>query len=162
MSQHQRRLKTNEVSRRQRRQFNVRLRDSVVDEVRVFLRANRAFGWTQDQFVETAIHAYLHESSPDEVLYRRLDRMQLSQEKINDRIEMIGQQFFEYLFYWFRLWPETSNNETLIRRKKGTENLIKWLQSLKRVVDERSGAAPDTLDGKSLNAFLKAQKNPQT
>ena len=160
MSQHQRRLKTNEVSRRQRLQFNVRLRKTVVDEVKMFLRANRAFGWTQDQFVETAIHAYLHESCPDEVLYRRLDRMQLSQEKINDRIEMIGQHFFEYLFYWFRLWPETSNSETLTQRKKSTENLIKWLLSLKRVVDDRSGSAPDILDEQSLNAFVKAQRNP--
>ena len=157
MSHQPRRLKKNAALQSQRRQLKVRLPQAVVDEVKSFLRANRGQGWTQDQFIQTAIHAYLHESPPDEVLYRRLDRMQINQERINDRIEMVGQQFFEYLFYWFRLWPETSNNETLTRRKKGTENLIKWLQSLKRAVEDRSGAVPDILDEKKLDAFLKMQ-----
>ena len=155
MSHQPRRLTKDGVLRYQRRQFKVRLPQEVVDEVKSFVCNNRSQGWTQDQFVQTAIHAYLHESSPDEILYRRLDRMQLSQEKINDQVRMIGQVFFEYMYYWFRLWPESSGNETLTRRKKGAENLIKWLQSLKRAVEDRSGAAPDILDTKSIDAYLK-------
>jgi len=141
--------------RPKRTKVTVRLPQHVVDQMREYVRTNRTQGWTQDQFVQTAIHSYLHESSPDEILYRRLDRMQLSQEKINNQVQMIGQVFFEYMYYWFRLWPETSSNETLSRRKKGAENLIKWLQSLRRAVEDHSGAAPNILDTKSIDAYLK-------
>ena len=155
MSQQPKGSRKGGIQQYQRRQFKVRLPQEVVNEVKSFLRENRTHGWTQDQFVQTAIHAYLHESAPDEVLFRRLDRMQLSQEKINDQVQMIGQVFLEYVYYWFRLWPETSKNETLTRRKKGTENLIKWLQSLKRAVEDRSGAAPNILDKESIDAYLE-------
>ena len=138
----------------QRAKLTVRLSPHIVEQMRTYMRNNRARGRTQDQFVESAIHAYLHESPPDEVLYRRLDRMQINQEKINSRVQMMGQLFFEYLFYWFRLWPDIPDGKKLQSRRAATENLVKWLVSLKRSVVAHDSGSP-VLTEESLDAYLK-------
>ncbi|HUX22938.1 MAG TPA: hypothetical protein VMW69_17000 [Spirochaetia bacterium] len=138
----------------QRAKLTVRLSPSIVDQMRDYVHTNRAQGWTQDQFVESAIHAYLRESPPDEVLYRRLDRMQINQEKINNRLQMMGQLFLEYMFYWFRLWPDIPSERKLQSRRTATENLVKWLLSLKRSVVAHDSGSP-VLSEESLVAYLK-------
>ena len=138
-----------------RPQLNVRVPAWVLEQVHAYLRSHKKLGWTQDQLVLNAILTFMAESSPDEILFRRLERLQAHQERTAERVEMIGHLFTEFLFYWFRRWPEATSETMTKRRAMAVEITAKYLSSLKKSIETSSAHRLDILDLKSIAKFLE-------
>ena len=157
MASRRRRRDPGEAERRTLRvQLKVRVPAVVRQEIRSYIRAHKEYRLTQDQLVLNALHSYMDmtKESPDAILYRRLDRLQRDQERISTRVDMIGQMFTEFLFYWFRLWPELSQEVSKKRRRKAVELLSRYLSSLNGSLTRGTDEAIDILDLESIEQYL--------
>jgi hypothetical protein len=116
-----------------RRQIKVRVEPELSVEVKRYCAAH---GITETALMQAALKEYLTNTSPYEVLVRRLDRISLQVEQARHAVQMLTEAFASFVRLWLAHTPEVPSHdaasvwrEALPRYRRFVDHVAKRLHS---------------------------------